>query len=235
MLTVLVPVLCRLDIICARCVLCGRAASVRPPHRQPRGSIRAAEAGRWLAAQQVWHRDGALWHRFSSSLTAVCGTGQYRCRSVSTSQRPSLPLLGLRPYGGSVRGWGGCQRVFLALSWVPQSTCFGALVTSRLACLAIVFSGLLALVPLSTLLWWRLGARSGGDRVELLPDEQWVVSTTCEWTMYALCDIGFYHVRSSHVIVLHARCRFAPPRPQNRPLWSSATLPGCPGRPLLPW
>jgi hypothetical protein len=37
------------------------------------------------------------------------------------------------------------------------------------------------------------------------------------------------------VIVLHARYRFAPPHPQNRPLWSSATLPGCPGRPLLPW
>ena len=32
---------------------------------------------------------------------------------------------------------------------VPQSTCFGALVTSRLACLAIVFSDPLALVPLS--------------------------------------------------------------------------------------
>ena len=90
MLTVLVPVLCRLDIICARCVLCGRAASVRPPHRRPRGSIRAAEAGRWLAAQQVWHRDGALWHRFSSSLTAVCGTGQYRCRSAPRSG-PACP------------------------------------------------------------------------------------------------------------------------------------------------
>jgi hypothetical protein len=92
-LMVLVPVLCRLDIICARWVLCGRAASVRPPHHRPRESIWAAEAGRWLATQQVWHRDGALWHHFSSSLTAVSGTSQYRCHSVPRSG-PACPCWG---------------------------------------------------------------------------------------------------------------------------------------------
>ena len=88
-----VPVLCRLDIICARWVLCGRAASVRPPHHRPRESIWVAEAGRRLAAQQVWHRDGALWHHFSSSLTAVSGTSQYRCHSVPRSG-PACPCWG---------------------------------------------------------------------------------------------------------------------------------------------
>ena len=71
---------------------------------------------------------------------------------LGTSQRPSLSLLGLRPYGGSVWGWGGCQRVFSALPRVPQSMCFGGLVTLWpfvSMSLAIVFSDVLALVPLS--------------------------------------------------------------------------------------
>ena len=148
---VLVPVLCRLDIICARWVLCGRAASVRPPHHRPRESIWVAEAGRRLAAQQVWHRDGALWHHFSSSLTAVSGTSQYRCHSVPRSG-PACHCWGCDHTEDPSGGLGGCQRVFSALLRVPQSTCFGALATLSPCVsmsLAIVFSDVLALVPLS--------------------------------------------------------------------------------------
>jgi hypothetical protein len=151
MLPVPVLVLCRLDTICARSVLCGRAASVRPPHHRPRESIWVAEAGRRLAAQQVWHRDGALWHHFSFSLTAVCGTGQYLCRSVPRSG-PACHCWGCDHTEDPSGGLGGCQRVFSALLWVPQYTCFGALATLSPCVsmsLAIVFSDVLALVPLS--------------------------------------------------------------------------------------
>ena len=110
-----VPVLCRLDIICARWVLCGRAASVRPPHHRPRESIWVAEAGRRLAAQQVWHRDGALWHHFSSSLTAVSGTSQYRCHSVPRS-------------GPACHCWGCDHTEDPSGGWVAASVC------SRLSC-----------------------------------------------------------------------------------------------------
>ena len=135
----------------ARWVLCGRAASVRPPHHRPRESIWVAEAGRRLAAQQVWHRDGALWHHFSFSLTAVCGTGQYLCRSVPRSG-PACHCWGCDHTEDPSGGLGGCQRVFSALLWVPQYTCFGALATLSPCVsmsLAIVFSDVLALVPLS--------------------------------------------------------------------------------------
>ena len=146
MMPVLVLVLCRLDTICARCVLCGRAASVRPPHHRPRESIWVAEAGRRLAAQQVWHRDGALWHHFSFSLTAVCGTGQYLCHSVPRSG-PACHCWGCDHTEDPSGGLGGCQRVFSALLWVPQYTCFGALATLSPCVsmsLAIVFSDVLA-------------------------------------------------------------------------------------------
>ena len=109
------------------------------------------DAGRRLAAQQVWHRDGALWHHFSSSLTAVCGTGQYLCRSVPRSG-PACHCWGCDHTEDPSGGLGGCQRVFSALLRVPQSTCFGALATLSPCVsmsLAIVFSDVLALVPLS--------------------------------------------------------------------------------------
>jgi hypothetical protein len=127
------------------------ARSVRPPHHRPRESIWVAEAGRRLAAQQVWHRDGALWHHFSFSLTAVCGTGQYLCRSVPRSG-PACHCWGCDHTEDPSGGLGGCQRVFSALLWVPQYTCFGALATLSPCVsmsLAIVFSDVLALVPLS--------------------------------------------------------------------------------------
>ena len=100
MLTALVLVLlCRQDIICARCVQYVWAAAVRAPHRRPQESIRAAGITCWVASCLVCHRD---WRSLappfppsnssSRSLSVPFGTCSASVcppRSRGLTQRPS--------------------------------------------------------------------------------------------------------------------------------------------------
>jgi hypothetical protein len=113
MLTALVLVLlCRQDIICARCVQYVWAAAVRAPHRRPQESIRAAGITCWVASCLVCHRD---WRSLAPPFPPIW---QQSADIFGTVRYLSTPLLVILAAVGSHRARLGMRRLSTALCLV---------------------------------------------------------------------------------------------------------------------